>query len=377
MNQILITGATGFLGRNLATHLSEPDSADLFLFDVDNSAADLHEWLSDADIVFHLAGVNRPNAPGDFEAGNADFTQTLVNTIRQSERKPHIVFSSSIQAALDNPYGRSKRQAEQILERFASETDTPVSIFRLKNIFGKWCRPNYNSVVATFCHNIAHDLPIQVSDPERELELVYVDDVVEAFIREMEEHPERPSVFVDPDTIPSNTITLGDLAGRLQFFRQMQQTLQVPDFSVPFNKQLYATYLSYVPVDRWEYGPQIKADERGNLAELVKSPHFGQIFVSRTKPGITRGNHYHHTKTEKFIVISGEGLIRFRQTHGTEILEYPVCGEDYRIVEIPPGYTHSISNTGATEMITLFWASEPFDPDRPDTCFMPVEPEHD
>jgi len=370
---VLITGAKGFLGRDLAVHLSRRDDVCLLQFDLDNSKAELREWLSQADVVFHLAGVNRPQNAEEFEAGNASFTQTLVDTLRKSGRKPHIIMSSTIQAALDNSYGQSKRHAEQILERFAAETGTRVSVFRLKNIFGKWCRPNYNSVVATFCHNIANDLAIQVSDPDRELELVYVDDVVEAFIREMEERPIRATVFVDPDPIPSYTITLGDLAGRIQFFREMQHTLQIPDFSIPFNRQLYATYLSYVPPERWEYGPDIKTDQRGNLAELVKSPHFGQIFVSRTKPGITRGNHYHHTKTEKFIVISGEGLIRFRQIHGNEILEYRVRGEDYRIVEIPPGFTHSITNIGTTEMITLFWASEPFDPDRPDTYFLPVE----
>jgi UDP-2-acetamido-2,6-beta-L-arabino-hexul-4-ose reductase len=373
MKQIVITGARGFVGTNLAAYLSARDGLSVFPFDTEDSLANLGEWLSQAYVVVHLVGVNRPEKPEDFESGNADFTQTLVDTIRHSGRRPHILFSSSIQAALDNPYGRSKRHAEQILERFATETGTPVSIFRLKNIFGKWCRPNYNSVTATFCHNIANDLPIQISDPERELELVYVDDVVEAFIREMEERPERPTVFVEPDPIPSYTITLGDLAGRIQFFRQMQESLQIPDFSVPFNRQLYATYLSYVPPERWEYGPEIKTDQRGNLAELVKSPHFGQIFVSRTRPGVTRGNHYHHTKTEKFVVIAGEGLIRFRQIHGSEILEYRVRGEDYRIVEIPPGYTHCITNVGSTEMITLFWASEVFDPDRPDTYFLEVD----
>jgi UDP-2-acetamido-2,6-beta-L-arabino-hexul-4-ose reductase len=373
MKSILVTGALGFLGRNLTAHFAPRDDVRLLLFDLDSSEDELREWCSEADVVFHLAGVNRPENEEEFEAGNAGLSETLVNTIRNSGRKPHIIVSSSIQAAASNPYGVSKRHGEEILERFAKETGTPTSIFRLKNIFGKWSRPNYNSVVATFCHNIANDLSIQISDPDREMELVYGDNVVEAFITEMEQRPQRPSVFVDPDPIPSYKLTLGDLAGRIQFFREMQESLQIPDLSVPFNRQLYATYLSYVPAERWEYGPEIRTDNRGNLAELVKSSHFGQIFVSRTKPSITRGNHYHHTKTEKFIVVAGEGLIRFREIHGTEILEYPVRGEDYRIVEIPPGYTHSITNTGTTEMITLFWASEPFDPDRPDTYFMEVD----
>ena len=377
MNNILITGARGFLGRNLIAHLSQREDVKLFLFDLENSEAELREWVLRADVVFHLAGVNRTADVEQFETGNAGFTQTLVDAIRATGRKPHVIVSSSIQAALDNPYGTSKRHGEEVLAAFAEETGTPLSIFRLKNVFGKWCRPNYNSVTATFCHNIAHDLPIQVSNRDHEIELVCVDDVVEAFIAESDAPPERDGFVVQPDPIPSYSLTLGDLAGRIEFFREMQETLLIPDFSIRFNQQLYATYLSHVPPEHWRYGPEIRSDDRGNLAELVKSPHFGQIFVSRTRPGITRGNHYHHTKTEKFIVIAGEGVIRLRQIAGTEIIEYLVRGEEYQIVEIPPGYTHSIANTGAAEMITLFWASEPFDPDRPDTYFLPVDARED
>jgi UDP-2-acetamido-2,6-beta-L-arabino-hexul-4-ose reductase len=371
--QVLITGAGGFLGRNLATRLSRRDDVSLLLFDLDNTEGELREWAAEADVIFHLAGVNRPKRVEEFDTGNAGFTAALVDLLRQSARSPHVIVSSSIQAALDNPYGQSKRRAESVLSEFAKQTGAAVSVFRLKNVFGKWCRPNYNSVTATFCHNIANDLPIQISDPDHEVELVYVDDVVDAFVAEMDAKPERETVLVEPDPIPSHSLTLGDLAGRIEFFRAMRDTLQVPDFSVRFNQQLYAAYLSYVPTDQWEYGAEIRSDERGNLAELVKSSHFGQIFVSRTRPGITRGNHYHDTKTEKFIVIAGEGTIRFRHIDENEIIEVPVRGEDYRLVDIPPGYTHSITNTGATEMITLFWASEPFDPDRPDTYFTPVE----
>lgn len=375
MAAILVTGADGFLGSSLLARLAVRRGVRTFAYDVDNNEEDLRQSTALASVVFHLAGVNRPGKIEEYEEGNAGFTDTLVSAIREHGRTPHIIVSSSIQALHDNPYGVSKRHGERILEQFAAETGTRLSIFRLKNVFGKWCRPNYNSVVATFCHSIANDLPIEISDPNRELDLVYVDDVMEAFISEMEKRPKRASVFVDPDPIASYRITLGDLAGRIQKFREMQESLHIPDLSVPFNRQLYATYLSYVPADCWEYGPAIRSDERGNLAELVKSPQFGQIFVSRTEPGVTRGNHYHHTKTEKFIVVSGEGLIRFRRIDGSEILEYPVLGDDYRIVEIPPGYTHSITNTGVTEMITLFWASEPFDPDRPDTYFLKVDDE--
>jgi UDP-2-acetamido-2,6-beta-L-arabino-hexul-4-ose reductase len=375
MKNIVITGARGFLGRNLAAHLAPREDVNLSLFDLENTEDEFRDWVANADVIFHLAGVNRPQNAEEFETGNAGLCQTLADAVRDSGRKMHIIVSSSIQAALDNPYGQSKRHGEEILAELARETGTRVSIFRLKNIFGKWCRPNYNSVTATFCHNIANDLPIQISDPSRTVDLVYVDDVVRAMLAEMEEgqRSDGEDIFVAEDRIPSYSLTLGDLAGRIEFFRAMHESLQIPDFSVPFNHQLYATYLSYVPVERWEYGTKIHTDQRGNLAELVKSPHFGQIFVSRTKPGVTRGNHYHHTKTEKFIVIAGEGLIRFRHIDEREVIEIPVRGEDYRIVDIPPGYTHSITNIGDTEMITLFWASEPFNPDRPDTYFLGVD----
>ncbi|HBO46429.1 MAG TPA: capsular biosynthesis protein [Planctomycetaceae bacterium] len=370
--QVLITGARGFLGRNLATHLSRRKDVRLLLFDRDDAEPTLVEAVSEADVVFHLAGVNRPERVEQFEEGNAGFTTTLVDTIRASRRRPHVIFSSSIQAALDNPYGASKRRAEQILLGFADQTGTPVSIFRLKNVFGKWCRPNYNSVVATFCHNIANNLPIQISDPDAWVDLVYVDDVVEALVAEMDKQPVHGGVLVDLEAVRSHSIMLHDLAERIEYFRTMHETLSIPDLSERFNRQLCATYLSYVPADGWEYGAEIRRDDRGDLAELVKSPRFGQIFVSRTRPGVTRGNHYHDTKIEKFMVIAGQGTILFRRIDQAEVIEFPVRGADYRIVDIPPGYTHSITNTGTTEMITLFWASEPFDHDRPDTYFLPV-----
>ncbi|MDR2117876.1 MAG: NAD-dependent epimerase/dehydratase family protein, partial [Planctomycetaceae bacterium] len=271
------------------------------------------------------------------------------------------------------PYGQSKRNAEQILENAAEKDEIKLSIFRLTNLFGKWSRPNYNAVTSTFCYNIANGLPIQINDPNYVFDLSYVDDVIAAFIKEMTEQPKRNNYFVEPSAIPCKNITVGELAERIRFFHEMQTTLLIPDFSDRFNQQLYATYLSYVPKERWEYGTEIKTDPRGNLAELVKSKFFGQMVVSKTKPGITRGNHYHHTKTEKFMVISGEAVICFRHIHGTEIMKFPVKGDDYRIVEIPPGYTHNITNTGTTELITLFWSSEIFDTNKTDTFFVPVE----
>jgi UDP-2-acetamido-2,6-beta-L-arabino-hexul-4-ose reductase len=371
MTTILITGARGFIGRNLAAHLDRVEGLQLLHYDVENNESELEAWLAQADLVFHLAGINRPPNVEEFETGNAGFTNHLCDLLRRLRRTPKVVMSSSIQAELDNPYGVSKRHAEEALMAFARETGTPVAIYRLKNVFGKWCRPNYNSVTATFCHNIAHDLPIAISDPAREIDLIYVDDIVERFVAELRE-PAGPKDGFAPDTIPSTRIPLGDLAGRIQAFREIQSTLLIPDFSIPFNRNLYATYLSYVEPDKREYGLSIKSDQRGNLAEFIKSIHFGQIFLSRTHPGITRGNHYHHTKTEKFFVIAGEGVIRMRPIHSNELVEYRVKGEDYRVVDIPPGQTHSITNVGGGEMITLFWASEPFDPDRPDTFFLDV-----
>ncbi len=256
------------------------------------------------------------------------------------------------------------------LKRFAAETGATVRIYRLKNLFGKWCRPNYNSVTATFCHNIARDLPINISDPTREMELSHVDDVVAAFSSEIGGPDCVPE---SPAEIPTTRIQLRDLAGRLQAFHELRSTLTLPDFSDSFNRALYGTYLSYVPADARGYDLDIKADSRGSLAEFIKQKSFGQIFVSRTKPGITRGNHYHHTKAEKFFVVEGEGLIRMRAVEGGQIDEYRVAGTDYRVIDIPPGFTHSITNVGASEMVTIFWSSELFDPDRPDTQYLPVD----
>jgi UDP-2-acetamido-2,6-beta-L-arabino-hexul-4-ose reductase len=365
---VLVTGASGFIGRNLIAHLRARTDCAVTLIDVDNSPGDLRAGLETADIVYHLAGVNRPQVTEEFESGNAGLTREICQILRDFGRAPVIVMSSSVQAELENPYGVSKRHAENALREFAAQSGVRVCIYRLKNVFGKWCRPNYNSVVATFCHNIAHDLPIQISDPSRELELVCVDDVAKAFLDEL-------TIQAGPGgsrDIPSFHLTLGDLAGRIQSFHDMHTNLLTPDFTVRFNQQLYAMYLSYLPDDARCYQLEIQSDPRGCLAEFAKSKHFGQIFVSRTKPGVTRGNHYHHTKSEKFFVVEGEGVIRMRHIEGQEVVKYRVRGEALQVIDIPPGYTHSIENIGAGDMVTLFWASEIFDPDRPDTYFLPV-----
>jgi UDP-2-acetamido-2,6-beta-L-arabino-hexul-4-ose reductase len=370
---ILITGAKGFIGRNLAACLKVRDDVRLLAYDLGNSEAELRGWAGQADVIFHLAGVNRPRDPAEFESGNAGSVEQLCRILGELGRAPQVILSSSIQAEADNPYGASKRRAEAALQQFAAGSGATIAIFRFKNVFGKWCRPNYNSVVATFCYNMARDLPIEVSDPSRELDLIHVDDAVAAMVAEMDRPRTHELGLVEPDRIASHRLTLGDLAGRIQSFREMQQSLRAPDFSVPFNRQLYGTYLSYVEPARAEHGLAVKSDERGNLAEFIKSPWFGQIFVSRTRPGATRGNHYHHVKAEKFLVLSGEGLIRVRQIEGTEIHEYRVRGENYRVVDILPGYAHSITNVGASELIAVFWADEVFDADRPDTYFLPVD----
>ena len=370
MTRILITGGRGFLGRNLAAHLHERKDCETTIFDHEDSAEDLKGWLLEADVIFHLAGVNRPQNPNEFETGNAGLTEHVCQFLRENRRTPKIVFSSTIQAELDNPYGASKAKAENALRKFAAETGACVQIYRLKNLFGKWCRPNYNSVTATFCHNIANDLPITVSDPVHEVELSYIDDVVMAFLAEIDGRQARGAAGID---IPSYSIQLGDLAGRIQAFHEMRTTLQLPDFADWFNRALYATYLSYIPMAVLEHNLDIRSDARGSLAEFIKQKHFGQIFVSRTKPGVTRGNHYHHTKTEKFFVVEGEGLIRMRSIEGGPVEEYSVTGSAYHVVDIPPGFTHSITNVGTGEMVTLFWSSEMFDPDRPDTYYLPVD----
>lgn len=369
MTRILITGGKGFLGRNLAAHLQDRRGCEITIVDREDSAESLNRLLTGADVIFHLAGENRPQNPKEFETGNAELTERLCQVLREHGRRPKIVFSSSIQAALDNPYGVSKARAEDALRRFASESGASVRIYRLKNLFGKWCRPNYNSVTATLCNNIAKDLPISISDPEREVELSYVDDVAAAFVAEIDGVQSQGEPGAE---IPSYRIQLGDLAGRIQAFHEMATTLTLPDMSGWFDRALYATYLSYVPPGALEHNLEIRADDRGSLAEFIKQKSFGQIFVSRTMPGVTRGNHYHHTKTEKFFVVEGHGLIRMRAVEGGPIEEYFVTGSTYQVIDIPPGVTHSITNVGATEMVTLFWSSEMFDPNRPDTYYLPV-----
>ncbi len=373
MKRVVITGGRGFIGRNLALRLSRIGG---MAIEVVGSDAAVDEWRSavgSADVVFHLAGVNRPADPKAFMEVNAGFTRDLCRFLEDGGRRPVLVLSSSTQAACDNPYGRSKLEAEAEVRRYVDRTGATAWIFRLTNVFGKWCRPNYNSVVATFCHNAARGLPLTVNDPARLLELVFVDDVCTALIRAGIDGAGLSGIR-DGGVDPVHRISLGDLARMISSFAESRKSLLVPDFSDPLMAKMHSTYLSYIDGADLAYGLSVRHDDRGCLAEFVKSSAFGQVFVSRTRPGITRGNHYHHLKTEKFLVLEGEARIGFRRLSDGEVAEHVVKGEDMRVVDIPPGSTHSITNIGRGELVTLFWASEVFDPSRPDTYSEPVHP---
>jgi len=371
MRTVLLTGADGFIGRNLRTHLERRDDIRLICIDVGNTKEELAAAAKEADFVIHLAGINRPKDISEFESGNKGLTEELVEVLSSREKKVPLLISSSIQAALDNPYGKSKLGAEEAIRDYARSTGASVFIFRLPNVFGKWCRPNYNSVIATWCHNTTRGLPIQINDPAAELHLVYVDDVVEAFMAALDGmvSPEEDGFCRVSRTY---TRSLAEIAAMLKSFSASRTTLIMPPLDDGFTRALYATWLSYLPDQEFGYFLDMKKDDRGWLAEFIKSPAFGQVFVSKTKPGITRGNHWHHTKVEKFLVISGKALLRFRKIGEKNILEYPVSGDELRVVDIPAGYTHSITNIGDTEVITLFWADEIFNSAAPDTYFLGV-----
>ena len=370
---VLVTGSKGFVGRNLCSVLRTMERVRVLEFDCDNTPEELNGMLGEADVIFHLAGVNRPKNEEEFLTGNAGLTEDICATIQRLERTPKIILASSIQAELDNPYGSSKLQAEHALRAFSETTGARTVVYRFKNLFGKWCRPNYNSVTATFCYNIAYGLPVTISDPSRSIELTYIDDVVAALIGEIPSaEGEMESGFAFGTELTAYPITLGELAELITSFRESRQTLVLPGFDSQLVRALYATFLSYLEGVDFAYSLQIRTDERGSLAEMMKSKTFGQIFVSRTKPGITRGNHYHHTKTEKFMVVEGDAVIRFRRIDGTEVIEHKVAGKEFRVVDIPPGYTHHITNIGEGELVTLFWASEIFNPEKADTFFLKV-----
>jgi UDP-2-acetamido-2,6-beta-L-arabino-hexul-4-ose reductase len=330
----------------------------------DTDEAEFAEALRTADAVIHLAGVNRPKDPADFETVNADFTFRLCDRLAELERSIPIAFASSIQATLDNPYGSSKRSAELILTGHSDSLDAPVTIYRLPNVFGKWCRPNYNSVVATFCHNTARGLPVEINDPSAQVQLVYIDDVVEELTRFLEE-PTAGTTF--GNVSPVYTITVGQLISQIRAFVEVRESLVTEQVGVGFVRALYATYVSYLPPHKFSYELKKYADPRGVFVEMLKTKDSGQFSFFTAHPGITRGGHYHHSKTEKFLVIKGRARFRFRHILTEETRTLETSGDEPVVVDTIPGWAHEITNIGDDEMVVMLWANEVFDPERPDT----------
>lgn len=371
--KILVTGSAGFVGRNLVLELQNRGH-EILGCTLETTKEELEQYTKECEFVFHLAGVNRPKEEKEFFEGNAGFTGELLALLEHGGNKAPIVLSSSIQAERDNPYGRSKRQAEDLLFAHGEQTGAPVYVYRLPNLFGKWSMPNYNSVVATFCYNIARGLPVTIHDPDSEVPLCYIDDLVAEFLRCLEEKPTPYGKDSRYCTVPEvYRRTVGRIASLLQGFRESRKTLSLPSLSDPFERKLYSTYLSYLPEDSFSYPLVTHSDHRGSFTEFLRTPDRGQVSVNVSKPGITKGNHWHHTKNEKFLVVSGQALIRFRRVDGEEILEYPVSGDRLEVVDIPPGYTHTITNTGNTDLVTVMWVNECYDPKKPDTYVLEVE----
>ena len=388
---ILVTGAKGFIGRNLIETLHNiRDGKDksfgldtditVFEYDVDTDPALLDLYCKNANFVFNLAGVNRPQDPKEFMEGNFGFATVLLETLKKYNNTCPIMISSSIQAALNNPYGESKKAGEDLMFAYGKETGALVYVYRFPNVFGKWCRPNYNSAIATFCHNIAHDLPIQVNDPSVNMTLVYIDDVVAELIAALKGAANMNengycSVLVEHKT------TLGEIVDLIYSFRNSRETKLVPDMTEgSLAKKLYATYLSYLPTDAFSYPLKMNIDDRGSFTEILRTEDRGQFSVNISKPGITKGEHWHHSKNEKFVVVSGKALIQFRKVgldpetgEPYPVLNYHVSGDKIEVVDIPTGYTHNIINEGDTDLVTFMWCSECFDPEKPDTYFLKVE----
>lgn len=386
---ILVTGANGFVGKNLTARLETlRDGRDrtrpslqigeIYRCTREMSPEALADCCKKADLVVHLAGVNRPKNPEEFAAGNTDFTRTLLETLRKSGNRCPVLLASSIQARLTgrfagSPYGQSKKAAEELLLAYSQETGADGLIYRLPNLFGKWCRPNYNSVVATFCHNISRELPITASDPAVELELVYIDDLIDEILDAVEGHPHRSEGAYCRVPV-SHRVTLGEIVRLLHSFHDQPRTLLLPEIPEgSFAKKLYSTYLSYLPPEKIAFPLKMNVDERGSFTELLKTASCGQVSVNISKPGITKGQHWHNSKWEFFMVVAGHGLIQERRIGSDEKIEFEVSGDQIQAVHMLPGYTHNIINLSETEsLVTVMWANELFDPSRPDTYFEEV-----
>lgn len=395
--KILVTGAKGFVGKNLVAQLKNIKDGKarcygditidaIYEYDIDNTIEELDAYCRDCDFVFNLAGVNRPQNQEEFMQGNFGFASTLLDTLKKYKNNCPVMISSSIQATLagrfgTSEYGKSKKAGEELMFQYSEETAAKVLVYRFPNLFGKWCRPNYNSAVATFCNNIANDLPIQVNDRSTELELLYIDDLVEEMIAALKGEEHRCE-FDGVDTILTedgkycaapitHKVTLGEIVDLLESFKSQPQTLIIPE--IPYNsfaKKLYSTYLSYLPKEKVAFPLKMNVDDRGSFTELIKSVNVGQVSINISKPGITKGQHWHNTKWEFFIVVSGHGLIQERKIDSDEIIEFEVSGDKIEAIHMLPGYTHNIINLSETEnLVTVMWANEAFDPNRPDTYF--------
>lgn len=380
--KILVTGANGFVGKNLISTLENvrdgkdrtrniPTDLEIFSYDLGTPQADFERYCAECDFVYNLVGVHRPKDTSEFMKGNFGFLTTLLETLKKYHNTCPVLFSSSIQAEFDNPYGESKRAAEQALFAYSEETGAKVVVYRFPNLFGKWCRPNYNSVVATFCYNIARDLPIEIHDRNHELTLLYIDDVVDELLRALVGEETKNGTFC---AVPvSHKVTLGEIADLIYSFRESRKNLSVPQVAEnSFSKKLYSTYLSYLPTDAFSYPLNMHTDARGSFTEILRSAEHGQMSVNISKPGIIKGQHWHHTKNEKFLVVSGKGVIRFRKIDSDEVMEYFVSGEKLEVVDVPTGYTHNIENLGDTDMVTFMWCNECFNPEKPDTYSLEV-----
>lgn len=370
MKKILVTGAEGFVGKNLVAELKNHGYENLYLYTRESSNEDLKKYTKDCDFVFHLAGVNRPKNEGEFMKGNHGLTEELLIQLKTNDNPCPVLLSSSTQASQDNSYGQSKKAGEDAVLAYGKDTDANTYVYRLPNLFGKWSKPNYNTVVATYCYNIARDLEIQVNNPEAYLNLAYIDDVLEEFMNALNDNATKDNDYC---TIPvTHEIKLGELATLIESFKESRSDLSIVDMNNVLHKKLYSTYLSFLPEDQFSYDLKMNEDQRGSFTEFIRTPDRGQVSVNISKPGITKGNHWHHTKNEKFLVVSGQGVIRFRKLDSDKVIQYEVTGEKLQVVDIPVGYTHSIVNTGETDLVTVMWVNESFDPNNPDTYFVEV-----
>ena len=371
--KVLITGAKGFIGKNLVSTLEREDKYEISCIDRENSKEELEKGVLNSDFIVHLAGINRPKNEEEFFEGNTGLTEEIIEILKKNNKNTSILITSSIQADLDNAYGQSKKGAEEALIKYMADTKGNVFIFRLPNVFGKWCRPNYNSAIATFCHNIARGEEVWISDATKEMTLVYIDDVVRNIKNVIDNEENYIPGYQNVDI--EHKATLGEIVDLINSFKESRKSLMIPNMENELTKKLYSTYLSYLPEKDFSYPLKMNVDNRGSFTEFIKSKDRGQVSVNISKPGITKGNHWHDTKNEKFLVVSGEGVIRFRKVDSEEIIEYKVSGEKLEVVDIPVGYTHSIINTGERDMVTIMWVNEIFNPEKPDTIYLEVENE--